>query len=101
MTFSMLACYYSKNGFHDDVNTRGLSCGLFASMFSLGAFLGPVIGGSLIDVISFEWSAFVISCLNFLLAIILFGHLLLSYRKTRARANFYEPLAGAFVGTDD
>ncbi|XP_055331259.1 MFS-type transporter SLC18B1-like [Paramacrobiotus metropolitanus] len=73
-----------RNGFRDDVNTHGLGSGLFASAFSLGAFLGPLIGGSLIDVISFEWSAFLISCINASVAVIL---LMIVFLRHRAAHN--------------
>lgn len=64
-------------GYPDNLDTRGMLAGLVAALFSLGAFLGPVVGGSLIDVISFAWTAVIISGLNFSLAIVLIFYIII------------------------
>ena len=38
-----------RNGFPDNLQTYGLVSGLWTSIFALGAFVGPSIGGLLLD----------------------------------------------------
>lgn len=42
------------SGFPDDMTTYGMVAGLWASFFSLGAFVGPSVGGVLYDTIGFR-----------------------------------------------
>ncbi|XP_063225439.1 MFS-type transporter SLC18B1-like isoform X2 [Bacillus rossius redtenbacheri] len=49
-------------GFPDNIVTYGLISGLWMSAFSLGAFVGPSVGGLLLDMVHFRWATlFVIS----------------------------------------
>ncbi|GAB1294975.1 MFS-type transporter SLC18B1 [Apodemus speciosus] len=52
----MLSCAY-ENGFEDGISTLGLVSGLFGAMWSVGAFMGPILGGFLCEKIGFEWAA--------------------------------------------
>nr|D3Z5L6.2 RecName: Full=MFS-type transporter SLC18B1; AltName: Full=Solute carrier family 18 member B1; AltName: Full=Vesicular polyamine transporter; Short=VPAT [Mus musculus] len=52
----MLSCAYA-NGFEDSISTLGLVSGLFGAMWSVGAFMGPILGGFLCEKIGFEWAA--------------------------------------------
>ncbi|KAG8510893.1 MFS-type transporter SLC18B1, partial [Galemys pyrenaicus] len=52
----VLSCAY-ENGFEEGLSTLGLVSGLFGAMWSVGAFLGPVLGGFLYEKIGFEWAA--------------------------------------------
>lgn len=52
----MLSCAYA-NGFEDGISTLGLVSGLFGAMWSVGAFMGPILGGFLCEKIGFEWAA--------------------------------------------
>ncbi|XP_033091309.1 MFS-type transporter SLC18B1 isoform X3 [Trachypithecus francoisi] len=47
----------SENGFEEELSTLGLVSGLFSAMWSIGAFLGPTLGGFLYEKIGFEWAA--------------------------------------------
>uniref|UniRef100_A0A8C0SKW6 Solute carrier family 18 member B1 n=1 Tax=Canis lupus familiaris TaxID=9615 RepID=A0A8C0SKW6_CANLF len=47
----------SENGFEEGLSTLGLVSGLFSAMWSVGAFLGPTLGGFLYEKIGFEWAA--------------------------------------------
>lgn len=47
----------SANGFEDGISTLGLVSGLFGAMWSVGAFMGPILGGFLCEKIGFEWAA--------------------------------------------
>nr|XP_028702597.1 MFS-type transporter SLC18B1 isoform X2 [Macaca mulatta] len=47
----------SENGFEEGLSTLGLVSGLFSAMWSIGAFLGPTLGGFLYEKIGFEWAA--------------------------------------------
>ena len=69
--------------------------GLFTSMFSLGAFLGPAIGGSLVNVIGFGWSAFSVSVISIALAVVLSFYLLSTRGHCcRKPETFYVPIPG-------
>ncbi|OBS57435.1 hypothetical protein A6R68_11445, partial [Neotoma lepida] len=51
-----LSCAY-ENGFEEGVSTLGLVSGLTSAMWSVGAFMGPMLGGFLYEKIGFEWAA--------------------------------------------
>ncbi|XP_006834783.1 PREDICTED: MFS-type transporter SLC18B1 [Chrysochloris asiatica] len=52
----LLSCAY-ENGFEEGLSTLGLVSGLFGAIWSVGAFLGPTLGGFLYEKIGFEWAA--------------------------------------------
>ncbi|XP_045721524.1 MFS-type transporter SLC18B1 isoform X3 [Mirounga angustirostris] len=52
----ILSCAY-ENGFEEGLSTLGLVSGLFSAMWSVGAFIGPTLGGFLYEKIGFEWAA--------------------------------------------
>ncbi|CAM5101152.1 unnamed protein product [Eretmochelys imbricata] len=52
----MLHCVY-ENGFEEGLSVLGLVSGLFSAMWSLGAFVGPTLGGFLNERLGFEWAA--------------------------------------------
>ncbi|KAH0515062.1 MFS-type transporter SLC18B1 [Microtus ochrogaster] len=52
----MLSCAY-ENGFEEGISTLGLVSGLVGAMWSVGAFMGPMLGGFLYEKIGFEWAA--------------------------------------------
>ena len=45
-----------RNGFPDDTSTCSLLSGLWSSLDFLGCFLGPSIGGILVEVYTFRWA---------------------------------------------
>ncbi|XP_032699382.1 MFS-type transporter SLC18B1 [Lontra canadensis] len=52
----ILSCAY-ENGFEEGLSTVGLVSGLSSAMWSVGAFIGPTLGGFLYEKIGFEWAA--------------------------------------------
>ncbi|KAF5920050.1 hypothetical protein HPG69_014418 [Diceros bicornis minor] len=52
----ILGCAY-ENGFEEGLSTLGLVSGLINAMWSVGAFIGPTLGGFLYEKIGFEWAA--------------------------------------------
>uniref|UniRef100_A0A8C5N0M9 Major facilitator superfamily (MFS) profile domain-containing protein n=1 Tax=Leptobrachium leishanense TaxID=445787 RepID=A0A8C5N0M9_9ANUR len=52
----MLSCAY-ENGFEEGLSTLGLISGVFSAMWSLGAFVGPTLGGFLNEQFKFENAA--------------------------------------------
>lgn len=54
------------NGFPDDLSTYGLISGIWTSAFALGCFIGPSVGGVLLDHIGFAWSTVIIVALHIL-----------------------------------
>ncbi|NXU12989.1 S18B1 protein, partial [Pardalotus punctatus] len=52
----ILQCAY-ENGFEEGLSLLGLVSGLFNAMWSLGAFVGPILGGFLNEKLGFEWAA--------------------------------------------
>jgi len=51
---TLLLCHYRASGFADDMSTYGMVSGLWASFFSLGAFVGPSVAGILYDTVGFR-----------------------------------------------
>ncbi|XP_045862301.1 MFS-type transporter SLC18B1 isoform X2 [Meles meles] len=52
----ILSCAY-ENGFEEGLSTVGLVSGLSSAMWSVGAFIGPTLGGFMYEKIGFEWAA--------------------------------------------
>ncbi|XP_059481311.1 MFS-type transporter SLC18B1-like [Neocloeon triangulifer] len=63
----------TKNGFPDDISTYAIVSGLWASAFALGAFIGPSIGGVMLDFVGFRWGSLVIVSIHI---ISFFAHLI-------------------------
>ncbi|XP_041465048.1 MFS-type transporter SLC18B1-like [Lytechinus variegatus] len=59
-----------KNGFPDDMSTQAVVSGIFSSLLALGNFVGPSIGGVVVHLYSFNWSATVIGGIQIGVAII-------------------------------
>ncbi|XP_055982174.1 MFS-type transporter SLC18B1 isoform X1 [Sorex fumeus] len=55
--FPEILSYAHENGFEEGLSTLGLVSGLLGAMWSVGAFIGPVLGGFLYEKIGFEWAA--------------------------------------------
>ncbi|XP_060095518.1 MFS-type transporter SLC18B1 isoform X2 [Heteronotia binoei] len=47
----------SEHGFEEGLSLLGLVSGLFSAVWSLGSFVGPILGGFLNDKLGFEWAA--------------------------------------------
>ncbi|POI24293.1 hypothetical protein CIB84_011957, partial [Bambusicola thoracicus] len=47
----------SENGFEEGLSLLGLVSGLFNAVWSLGAFIGPTLGGFLNEKLGFEWAS--------------------------------------------
>lgn len=47
----------------DDLRTHGIISGVFNSVWSLGAMLGPISGGAVVELIGFDMATFLIVCL--------------------------------------
>ncbi|CAG7822490.1 unnamed protein product [Allacma fusca] len=45
------------NGFQDNISTYGLVSGLWSSSLALGCFIGPTIGGVLLDTVGFRYGS--------------------------------------------
>ncbi|XP_068794454.1 MFS-type transporter SLC18B1 isoform X2 [Struthio camelus] len=52
----ILHCAYD-NGFEEGLSLLGLVSGLLSAMWSLGAFVGPTLGGFLYEKLGFEWAS--------------------------------------------
>nr|XP_006136319.1 MFS-type transporter SLC18B1 [Pelodiscus sinensis] len=52
----ILSCAY-ENGFEQGLSVLGLVSGLRGAMWSVGAFIGPTLGGFLYEKVGFEWAA--------------------------------------------
>ncbi|XP_071853817.1 MFS-type transporter SLC18B1-like [Apostichopus japonicus] len=62
-------------GYPDDLATQGVVSGLFNSCFSLGGFIGPLLGGYLVDQYNFQWTStiFAFANLSVMLLLCVFG----------------------------
>ncbi|XP_061173557.1 MFS-type transporter SLC18B1-like [Saccostrea echinata] len=56
-TFRGLIDSAKELGMEENMDTHGMVSGLFNSCFSLGAFMGPTVGGVLVEEFGFDWSA--------------------------------------------
>jgi MFS family permease len=54
----LIIFYHSACGFGDGLATYGLVAGLWASGFSLGAFIGPSVAGVLFDYVGFRLATY-------------------------------------------
>lgn len=57
------------NGFPDDLSTYGLVSGIWTSTFALGCFIGPSVGGVLLDKIGFKWASVFVAALHLVVAL--------------------------------
>ncbi|KAL3889785.1 hypothetical protein ACJMK2_002113 [Sinanodonta woodiana] len=54
-TFDLYLDVAEKLGFEDNTRTYGIVAGLWVSMYALGDFIGPSVGGFLLDQVGFNW----------------------------------------------
>ncbi|KAK3578255.1 hypothetical protein CHS0354_011578 [Potamilus streckersoni] len=54
-TFDLYLDIAEKLGFEDDTRTYSIVAGLWVSMYALGDFIGPSVGGFLLDEVGFNW----------------------------------------------
>ncbi|KAF7670061.1 hypothetical protein LDENG_00084510 [Lucifuga dentata] len=65
----IIICAYEL-GFEEGLSTLGMVSGLFAAVWCLGMFYGPIVGGIITQHLSFEWAAAIqgsLGCLGALL----------------------------------
>lgn len=60
--------FFRAHGFPNNFETYGLISALWTSSFALGAFIGPSLGGILLDNINFRNASMFIVILNLLVA---------------------------------
>ncbi|KAG7163415.1 MFS-type transporter SLC18B1-like [Homarus americanus] len=58
-----------SNGFPDDLSTYGLVSGIWTSTFALGCFIGPSVGGVLLDYFGFKWASVFVAALHVLVVL--------------------------------
>ena len=83
-------------GFEDNIETYGIVSGLYNSVYCFGAFLGPVVGGSLVDHLDFGWTSTVTAGLYWivcLVSILYFGGLQLYANKDKGEYAQYKKLS--------
>uniref|UniRef100_UPI00358FDA4A MFS-type transporter SLC18B1 isoform X2 n=1 Tax=Myxine glutinosa TaxID=7769 RepID=UPI00358FDA4A len=68
--FSEILDMALQNGFEEGLSTMGLVSGLFGSMWSVGNFIGPTLGGYLNDHLNFQWAATIQGFLMLVLGVI-------------------------------
>ncbi|XP_059154909.1 MFS-type transporter SLC18B1-like [Physella acuta] len=84
-------------GFENNIDTYGVVVGLFNSIFCLGSFIGPMLGGVLIEEMGFRYGATLISGIYFFVMVCCGGFFLCRHFKARSCGTFiYEML-----NTDD
>lgn len=64
-TFEAVFDYCLESGFKDNIQTYGKISGLWSSLFSLGEFIGPLLGGYIVQKTDFQTatSAVAIICI--------------------------------------
>ncbi|XP_053769588.1 MFS-type transporter SLC18B1 isoform X2 [Desmodus rotundus] len=81
----ILNCAYD-NGFEEGLSTLALVSGLFGAMWSVGAFVGPTLGGLLYEKIGFEWAAAVQGLWALTSGLMMGLFYLLEYSRRRRRS---------------
>ena len=71
-----------KEGYRDSIETNLLISSMWSASFYLGNFLGPTIGGLLVDYFDFPWTAFTFSIVYIIMTFIDFGIGITSSKKT-------------------
>jgi len=74
-----------KNGFPDNLSTYGMVSSLYTSSFALGAFIGPSLGGFLLEKIGFAWGSMFMFGSHFFLIVLLVTYLCLKRRRDQNR----------------
>ncbi|XP_041458795.1 MFS-type transporter SLC18B1-like [Lytechinus variegatus] len=72
-------------GFPDDMATNGLVSGFFSGCFSLGSFLGPVVGGILKDKVGFNWASTYVAASCFAVVLVFSAFCLWEYQCGKGR----------------
>ncbi|KAM8790321.1 MFS-type transporter SLC18B1 isoform 1-T1 [Rhynchonycteris naso] len=80
----ILSCAYD-NGFEEGLSTLALVSGLFSAMWSVGAFIGPTLGGFLYEKIGFEWAAAIQGLWALTSGLVMGLFYLLEYSRKRRR----------------
>jgi len=70
-----------NNGFPKTLATNGLISGVFTSTFSLGCFIGPSIGGYLLDYFGFRWGSLIPLILHLIVINICWIYMCFQYRN--------------------
>ncbi|KAM7340738.1 hypothetical protein ACRRTK_001353 [Alexandromys fortis] len=91
----MLSCAH-ENGFEEGISTLGLVSGLVSAMWSVGAFMGPMLGGFLYEKIGFEWAAAVQGLWALISGLAMGLFYLWEHSKTRRRSK-----AQNLIGTEE
>ncbi|CAC5370097.1 unnamed protein product [Mytilus coruscus] len=75
-TFDIYVSIAEELGFDDDLGMYGIVAGLWGSMYAIGDFLGPTIGGTLLDIYGFPFCCTITAgaCL-FMVPLLLFSWL--------------------------
>ncbi|XP_048210059.1 MFS-type transporter SLC18B1 isoform X1 [Perognathus longimembris pacificus] len=82
----ILSCAY-ENGFEEGLSTLGLVSGFFGAMWSVGAFMGPMLGGFLYEKIGFEWAAAIQGLWSLISGLVMgFYYLLEYFRNKRSKS---------------
>ncbi|CAJ0947337.1 unnamed protein product, partial [Mesorhabditis belari] len=74
-----------EHGFEDNTYTYGCVSGIMQSTFALGGFLGPTIGGAMMQSIGFAWTTSIFSSIYFIFIIMLLSYT--TYRSCRQKHN--------------
>ncbi|XP_033100696.1 MFS-type transporter SLC18B1-like [Anneissia japonica] len=88
-------------GMSDDLPTHSLVSGHFNSMFSIGTFAGPVLGGFLVDNLTFKWAATIFSGLSLGLCVVFTIFNLWEFRCFKGRRPPSRSSSSVLIVSDD
>ncbi|CAL8093269.1 unnamed protein product [Orchesella dallaii] len=85
--FILAFSFAVASGMPNDMKTHAVVSGMWTSLLSLGMFLGPSVGGILLDSVGFRWGSLFVICIMACLIVLVFTYLILQKCTIRSPIN--------------
>ncbi|KHJ78332.1 hypothetical protein OESDEN_22047 [Oesophagostomum dentatum] len=71
-TFQSCLDAVKEHGYDESFHTYGCVSGVFQSAFACGGFMGPTVGGFVVEKIGFAWTTTIIGAIHIMFLIVVF-----------------------------
>ena len=71
----------SAIGYPKNFDTYGQISGIYLSSFATGAFVGPLIGGPIVDAVGFSWGGVVVSGVEVVMTLLMLTYRIFGHKK--------------------